>query len=159
MSYELVKKDCFLAVGLSWEGTFAEADAGGIREVLKELHQRVNEIDYPTTSDEIIGLSYRTSSEGERFRHYSLIEVEKVVNIPDRMVAVQVPAMNLVKATHHKGEDVATSYQKVYQWIEQQGYTAANVEYTHMEIYPLDRSTYESTPEFTMLIPILEQEG
>lgn len=58
MSYELVKKDCFLAVGLPWEGTFADADAGEIRKVLKELHQRANEIEYPSSTEEIIGLSY-----------------------------------------------------------------------------------------------------
>lgn len=158
MSYELVKKDCFLAVGLPWEGTFADADAGEIRKVLKELHQRANEIEYPSSTEEIIGLSYRKSSEGDRFRHYSLVEVEKVINIPDGMVALQVPAMKLVKATHHKDEDVASTYQNVYRWIEQQGYKAASVEYTHMEIYPFDRSAYEGTPEFTILIPIVEKE-
>ena len=156
MSYQVVKKDCFLAVGLPWEGTYAEADAGAIREVLKELHYRVGEIGYKISSEEIIGLSYRVKADSEKFRHYSLIEVEKVTHIPNGMVAVQVPAMNLVKAIHNEEEDVATSYQDIYQWIEQQGHTAASVEYTHMEIYPLDTSTYEGNPEFSIYIPIKE---
>lgn len=156
LSYQIVNKDCFLAVGLPWEGTFAEADAGAIRGVLKELHQRVEEIGYKLSSEEVIGLSYRVRTDSEKFRHYSLIEVEKVTHIPNGMVAVQVPAMSLVKATHKKGNEVASSYQELYQWMEQQGHTAADEEYTHMEIYPLDSSTYEGDPEFTMFIPIKE---
>ncbi len=40
----LVIKESFKAVGLKWEGTFAEAGAGGIRVVHTEIQNRVKEI-------------------------------------------------------------------------------------------------------------------
>ena len=57
-SVELIRKEAATMIGLKWEGTFAEAGAGGIRKVQTEFKRRLHEIRNVIRRDELLGLSY-----------------------------------------------------------------------------------------------------
>ena len=72
--FELVHKEASVVVGLKWEGTFAEAGAGGIRVIQSEFKRRLNEIQHVLHPDELLGLSYHMTETG--FTHYVGVEVD-----------------------------------------------------------------------------------
>lgn len=147
--YEL---PAFEAVGLKWEGTFAGAKAGEIRDLQEELKSRLSEIPKLTQPDTLLGLSSHVLKEG--FLHYAAVEVPEEAAVPGDMVRIRVPALTCAKFEHKKGQSIGLSYSHVYAWIEKQGYQAAGGEFTHIELYPMNQDTHDPNPEFTILIPI-----
>lgn len=152
----IVTKPAFHAVGLKWEGTFAEAAAGGIRLVHQEIQRRFREIPHVVNPDKLLGLSYHAQPEGNGFTHYAVVEVAKVEQIPSGMVQVSVPTLTYAKYEHRKGLEIEQSYQNIYAWIEQQGFSPLKGGLTHFEEYPMNQDPHTKAPEFTILIPILK---
>ncbi|MNJ50187.1 Bacterial transcription activator, effector binding domain [compost metagenome] len=155
----IVTKQAFHAVGLRWEGTFAEAGAGGIRVIHQELQQRYEEIQGIVDPDNFFGLSYQAYPGGSGFTHYAVFEVSSVDHIPDGMVAIQVPTMRYAKCEHRAEQSIDRSYHNIYAWMEQQGLKAPLQDgegLTHFEVYPRRQDPYSTHPEFTIMIPILE---
>jgi predicted transcriptional regulator YdeE len=150
----LVTKPAFLAVGLRWEGTFAEVREGGIRLVHQELRRRLQEIPHVVDPENFYGLSYHAYPGGEGFTHYAVFEVTELGLIPEGMLDIQVPALTYAKCEHRKGQRIDQSYTNIYAWIEQQGYSSSNGELTHFEVYPLRHDPYDQDPEFTIMIPV-----
>ncbi len=151
----VVAKEGFRAVGLKWEGTFAEAGAGGIRRIHEKLRARMKEIPEPVSTTHFYGLSYHAYPGGEGFTHYAVIETTDGTGyVPEGMVAVEVPTLNYAKCEHAKGGSIDTSYRNIYKWIEDRGYSVFQGELTHFEIYSLSRDPYDPDPEFTIMIPI-----
>lgn len=155
----IVTKQAFYAVGLRWEGTFAEAGAGGIRAIHQELRQRYEEIHGIVDSSNFYGLSYHAYPDGNGFVHYAVFEVSgsSKDHVPDGMVTVHVPAMKYAKYEHQAEQKIDQSYSNIYAWIEQQGLKALpqeGEELTHFEIYPSRQDPYSEHPEFTIMIPI-----
>lgn len=148
----LVTKQSFLAVGLKWEGTFAEAGAGGIRIVQTELQNRLDEIKHVIDSATLLGLSYHTTESG--FTHYAVVMVDRFEDLPDGMVAITVPTLSYAKCEHKKEQNIETSYNNIYAWIEQEGYKLHNGDLTHFEKYPMKQDPFSSQPEFIIMIPI-----
>ncbi len=69
----IVVKAGYRAIGLKWEGTFAEAGAGGIRRVHEQLQGRLPEIPEPASLTHFYGLSYHAYPGSERFIHYAVV--------------------------------------------------------------------------------------
>jgi len=151
---KVVHKPAFRAIGLKWEGTFAEAGAGGIRHIQRELKRRLHEIEHAIQPDTLLGLSYHAYPGGTGFTHYAAIEVGELANVPDGMVEVSVPALAYARCEHRKGQHVERSYQNIYKWIEEQGHALHDGGLTHFETYPMQQDPFEKDPEFTILIPI-----
>ena len=76
-------KEAFQAIGLKWEGTFAEAGAGGIRAVHRLMQERLAEIPHALHTDTPLGLSYHALPGGDGFIHYAVVEVERIDEVPE----------------------------------------------------------------------------
>jgi len=155
----IVDKPAFRAVGMRWEGTFAEAGAGGIRAIQKRFRERLGEIEGAKDPGSLLGLSYHAYPGGEGFVHYAAIEVGSEgeggeADVPEGMAAVTVPALAYASCRHRKGQSIDRSYRNLYQWIEEQGYAVHPGELTHFEIYPMEQDPYDRDPEFEILIPV-----
>jgi predicted transcriptional regulator YdeE len=151
----LVSKEAFQAVGLKWEGTFAEAGAGGIRKIQAEIHKRLEEIPHVTNPDLLLGLSYHAIPGGDGFTHYAVVEVEKVEAIPSGMVSISVPTLTYAKCEHQKGQSIEQSYNNIYIWIGKQGFEENPVDHlTHFEEYPMKQDPYDKDPAFKIMIPV-----
>ncbi|MFD0677782.1 MULTISPECIES: GyrI-like domain-containing protein [unclassified Paenibacillus] len=148
----IITKESFQAVGLKWEGTFAEAGAGGIRAVHTEIKRRLQEIRDVLYPDILLGLSYHINEGG--FTHYSVMEVESAEHIPDGMVSITVPTLTYAKCEHKKDQNIDLSYKNMYAWIASQGYQLHKGEVTHYEEYPIHQDPYVKDPEFIIMIPI-----
>jgi predicted transcriptional regulator YdeE len=149
---ELITKESFHAVGLKWEGTFAEAGAGGIRIVHSEMQDRVKEINQTLHPEILLGLSYHNIEGG--FTHYAVVEVEKVGGIPEGMITITLPTLTYAKCEHKRGQSIDASYNNIYSWIENKGYKLYKGDVTHFEEYPMHQDPYSKDPEFAILIPI-----
>lgn len=147
--YEL---PAFEAVGLKWEGTFAGAQAGEIRDLQQDLKRRLDEIPNLVRPDILLGLSSHVVKEG--FLHYAAVEVPEGTVVPGDMIRIEVPALTCAKYEHQKGQSIGLSYSNLYAWIEKQGYRAAGGEFTHIELYPMAQDAHDRDPAFTILIPI-----
>ncbi|WP_019637467.1 GyrI-like domain-containing protein [Paenibacillus fonticola] len=158
----IVTKQAFSAVGLRWEGTFAEAGAGGIRVIQRELQHRCGEIRGIADPGHFYGLSYHAYPGGTGFVHYAVFEVTDAdqEEVPEGMVMVHVPAMKYAKYEHRAGQNIGDSYSGIYAWIEQQQdlrtLPQEGDELTHFEIYPSNQDPDSTHPEFTIMIPVLE---
>lgn len=148
----LVTKETFQAVGLPWTGTFAEAQAGGIRVVLTEMQNRLSEIQHVLEPNLLLGLSYHNVPGG--FTHYAVVQVGEVEDIPEGMVSLTVPTHTYARCEHRKEQDITASYNHIYAWIEQQGYKRLEGDFTHLEEYPMQQDPYTPNPEFIIMIPI-----
>jgi len=154
----LTEKKAFHAVGLEWEGTFAEAGTGGIRAVHRALQERLKENPHVINPETMLGLSYHAVPGGERFTHYAVVEVEKVEKVPARMVTVSIPTLTYATCKHDKNQRIDQSYHNIYHWIKSQGYKENNVDnLTHFEQYPMSQDPYADDPEFVIMIPIVSQ--
>lgn len=142
----------FEAVGLKWEGTFAGAEAGEIRDLQRELKGRLGEIARLSRPETLLGLSSHVLKEG--FMHYAAVEVPPGSVVPVDMVRIEVPSLTCAKYEHRKGQSIGLSYSSLYAWIEEQGYRPALGEFTHIELYPMEQDVYDPDPAFTILIPI-----
>lgn len=150
----IVSKNGFQAVGLKWEGTFEEAWAGEIRNVHAEMQQRLQEIAHVTNPEILLGLSYQAKPGRKGFIHYAVVEVEQVAETPTNMINISVPPLTYAQCNHRKGQRIDRSYQHIYAWIERQGYTEADSDLTHVELYPMNQDPYTDEPEFTIMIPV-----
>ncbi len=151
----VVKKEGYRAIGLKWEGTFAEAGAGGIRRIHEKLRARLREIPEPVTLAHFYGLSYHANPGNAGFVHYAVVETtDDTGYVPGGMVAVEVPTLSYAKCEHARGQSIDKSYRNIYEWIEQQGYSVSRGELTHCELYSLSRDSYDPDPEFTIMIPV-----
>lgn len=158
----VVTKQAFYAIGLRWEGTFAEAGEGGIRGIHQELQRRREEIFGIVDSSSYYGLSYHAYPGGTGFVHFAVFEVSDSSRdgVPDGMVIVEVPTMKYAKCEHRAEQDVSQSYSNIYTWIEEQGHKTPpeeGKELTHFEIYPSNQDPFSTYPEFTIMIPIMDE--
>jgi len=153
-SVELIGKEAATMIGLKWEGTFAEAGAGGIREVQTEFKRRLHEIGNVMHPDELLGLSYHVTEIG--FVHYVAVQVDDVASssVPEGMVQFKIPAHDYAKYSHIKGESIESSYHQIYAWIEEQGLRLSNEPLTHYEVYPMEQDSNDHEPEFSIFVPI-----
>jgi len=154
-----VHKPSLHAVGMRWEGTFGEAEAGGIRAVQREFKRRLSEIGGRTNDGILLGLSYHAAPGADRFTHYSAVEVAERGQVPEGMTEIEVPALTYARTEHRKGQSIEWSYRNVYQWMDEQGYSPLQGGPTHFEEYPLLQDPDDPDPEFVILIPMEKKQA
>jgi predicted transcriptional regulator YdeE len=153
----LVSRPGFRAAGIRWEGTFAEAGAGGIRKIQKEFRERLGEVQGAARKETLLGLSYHAYPGGDGFVHFAAVQLEQSApaELPPGMTSVDVPVLEYACCEHRKGQSIDRSYRNLYAWIEEQGYRESPAEgLTHFEEYPMEQDSYDPDPEFTILIPV-----
>ncbi|MBS4216784.1 effector binding domain-containing protein [Bacillus sp. FJAT-49711] len=152
----LTTKEAFQAIGLKWEGTFAEAGEGAIRKIQIKLKNRLEEISNIVNPDILLGLSYHATFGGNGFTHYAVVEVESVEEVPLGMISISVPTLTYATCQHRKGQNIEQSYDNMYNWIRKEGLMENNVGHlTHFEKYPMTQNPYSTDPEFTIMIPVM----
>lgn len=154
MEFEVVFKNQFSGIGLSWEGTFQQAANGEIREIIRTLLSRVEEIEGKVNPQQLLGLSNYKDPTSNRFTHYSVVEVEDGTEPPAGMIKVEIPTLRYVKTFHLKDTDIQSDYTKTFDWIKENGYKLHTEYLTHLEIYPMSEEAYSTNPPFTIMIPI-----
>lgn len=151
----LITKDSFQAIGIKWEGTFADASAGGIRAVQQIMKDRLHEINDILHPETLLGLSYHAFPGGETFVHYAVVEVKSALDIPNGMEIISVPGLTYAACKHHKGWSIKESYNNIYRWIQLHQYQQDNSGgLTHFEKYPMAQDPYDRDPEFEIMIPV-----
>jgi predicted transcriptional regulator YdeE len=150
----LTEKAAFTAVGMRWEGSFAEAGAGSIRAMHQRFLAQYETIPNRVPSPHFYGLSYHAAPNASGFVHYAVVEVSEIADVPDGMLKLEVPSLTYARCDHRKGQSIDRSYQNIGMWIEAQGYRLADTELTHFELYPLIQDPYSSDPEFTIMMPV-----
>ncbi|WP_205825396.1 GyrI-like domain-containing protein [Bacillus sp. RO1] len=153
---ELITIPSYRAMGLKWEGSYAEVPK--LRELIIQMSNRVNELSYVKNPGTQLGLSYHLRSDG--FIHYSGFEVDEKQELLPRMVEITVPEMSYLKVAHPKGKDLGVTYTEIYQWFKECDYKPLKekgIEYyddlpIKHERYPVDRNLED--PHFEILIPI-----
>jgi predicted transcriptional regulator YdeE len=80
MQVQVVTRDGFEAVGLMWEGTYAAAGKGEIRELLPVLQGRWAEIGGVADREHIVGISWNEATpvrqtSGDGFRYFVGVRV------------------------------------------------------------------------------------
>ncbi|MFS0725324.1 GyrI-like domain-containing protein [Paenibacillus sp. 1P07SE] len=148
----LTTKPAFQAIGLHWEGTFAQAHAGEIRELQVQLKNRLDEIPRKTYPDQLLGLSYPDGE--ERLTHYALVEVEQVDIIPEGMVTIALPELDYVTYSHASEADISESYARVFAWMKEKGLRQPDDEVTHLEVYPMAQDPHTDKPRFDIMMPV-----
>src|SRR5690606_18077926 len=107
----ITEKAAFMAVGLRWEGSFAEAGAGSIRAMHRRFLAQYDTIPNRVPSPYFYGLSYHASPDAAGFVHYAVAEVSELTDIPDGMLKLEVPALTYARCDHRKGQAIDRSYQ------------------------------------------------
>lgn len=160
MGYEIVTIPAYRAVGLKWQGTYAEI-APNLKNVIRQAVIRSDELDHKVNPNVQLGLSYHVIENG--FAHYAVYEVKQEQEIPEGMVEIRVPEWTYVKTTHAKGGSIQQTYTDLHNWLYHSDYTAlkeADVAYyddmpIKHEHYPVDRDL--SDEHFEIYIPIVKK--
>jgi predicted transcriptional regulator YdeE len=152
----IVNIPAFQAIGLKWQGTFEQAAAGEIKELMKDFQSRSHEIKEKTHSDLLLGLSYFDYPDG--FTLYSAFQVEQTAFIPIGMHSIAVPELTYAVCRHHKGDNINETYRQLFAWIDQQGYLHHKESIAHYEEYPAFQDPFDPEPEFSILLPISPHE-
>ncbi|MEK5443422.1 MULTISPECIES: GyrI-like domain-containing protein [unclassified Fredinandcohnia] len=161
VSYEIITLPGYRAVGLRWEGTFSEI-VPSLKNVIRQVEERVKEIDHKVNPNVQLGLSYHVIENG--FVHYAMYEVSDKQELPKGMIEIEVPELTYVKTTHNKGEDIEQTYTDLHKWLFDSEYIPfreEGVDYydPYMPIkherYPVDRDPID--PHFDIYIPIVKE--
>lgn len=72
--------------------------------------------------------------------------------LPEGMISYQAPALTYAQTRHPQHERPEVTYQKVYQWIKDQGLRLNCDAFTQLEFYPMDGDLNELA--FEIYIPI-----
>ncbi|MBU9723370.1 MULTISPECIES: GyrI-like domain-containing protein [Bacillaceae] len=156
--YRVLTKPAYRAVGMKWEGSWAEVS--GLKEVIHQMEKRVEELDGAVEATIQLGLSYHTRKDG--FTHYSAFEVTKDQHVPTGMEEINIPEMMYLVTTHEKGENIGQTYVDITNYLKNSDYlpySDETVPYDFLPIkherYPLDRN--KEDPHFEILIPIVKK--
>lgn len=161
MSYKIVTLPSYRAVGLKWEGTFAEI-VPDLKNVIRQAKERANELEHKVNPGVQLGLSYHVVEDG--FAHYAVFEVGEEQEIPEGMDEIRVPEWTYVMTVHPKGADVQQTYTDLHQWLFDSEYTAlreAGVDYSDPympikhEYYPADQDPDD--PHFDVCVPVVRK--
>lgn len=154
--YQIVTLPAYRAVGMKWEGTYAEFSQ--LKQIIEKMAQRVDELEYAVQPDIQLGLSYHLRPDG--FVHYSVYEVTDDQPLPAGMCEIHIPQMTYLLAHHQRGDNVVDTYLQIDKWLSQseyKPYTEPGVQYYDSlpikhERYPFDLQPDD--PHFDILIPI-----
>ncbi|WP_271725724.1 GyrI-like domain-containing protein [Bacillus paralicheniformis] len=147
MEIKKTAKPGFAGVGFSKTVSFEEAQAKKLHGVIQQLKDRRGEI---VGVQEDSGMWAISDHHGEgEFTFYILMETE---NLPEGMISYQAPALTYAQTRHPQHERPEVTYQKVYQWIKDQGLRLNCDAFTQLEFYPMDGDLNELS--FEIYIPI-----
>ncbi|WP_409253118.1 GyrI-like domain-containing protein [Bacillus sp. SCS-153A] len=153
MKPRIITKSGFKALGLKWQGTFAEAAQGDIQRLFSELKEVADGIENKENPGIVKGVSYHNLHGG--LTYYLCHEVSKIEEIRYGLEIVEVPSYTYAFLEHH-GPNIMDSYHILYSWIEEKGYNLDQQILEHLEEYPADYDPDEDELRAAIYIPVKE---
>lgn len=139
-------------IGLSWEGTYAEAAAGALHPLIAEV-QALARANRDPFSNSIVGISWNDLPGG--FRYF--VGTKRDDLLPSRPLVTEklsLPAMRFASVWHGPEDgDVVQHYGAMLGWIGQNGRKRDISVLHHREEYPLDVDL-AAAPVLRLMLPI-----
>jgi predicted transcriptional regulator YdeE len=151
MEPKIVRKEGFKALGMKWQGTFEEASKGGIQKLFPELKAVSDGIENKAEPGIAIGLSYHNLTGG--LTYYLCHEVSEIGEIRYGLEIVEVPPYTFA-VLEHQGPEIMESYQLLYSWIEEQGYSLDQQILEHLEEYSAEYDPQQGDLKLNIYIPV-----
>lgn len=151
MDIQVVEKNEIKVVGISWNGSYSQANV--IPELFKVMEDRLEEVLDQTEETVLIAPFHSRETE---FTYYVTTPVIKIDKIPEGMVGFTIPRKNYVFATHKgRTDEVENTYLKIFTWMEEYGYEQDH-QALSMEVYQEENkeSIRSDLLHFEILIPI-----
>ena len=139
---ELAWCDGFDAVGLHWEGTYADAAAGKVRSVIRAVQDRRLDIPGGDDARRLFGISWNDRPDG--FRYFVGIPVAADAATPDGLSRVRVPRMRCACLDHGDG-DATGSYRRLFDWMAERGIAHDTSALSLVDDYPIDTDPHAVT--------------
>ncbi|MFB9325170.1 GyrI-like domain-containing protein [Paenibacillus aurantiacus] len=108
----------FRAVGLRWEGSFAEAGQGAIRPLQARMIARIGEVIGAIEPDTLVCVSF--THEGG-FVHYIAVQVGEDAPVPEGMHPVALEAANYLYLRKKETDDVDDVYTRAFTIMGERG--------------------------------------
>lgn len=145
--------------GLVWSGTNEQAANGDILNVIKEVKDIADDIDYKINPHELIGVSIHNRRDG--FTHYIGWETETGYKTPQGMSKFILPEADYLIYRHMQTDDITETYTKIIHEIERRGLTPLKLEDTEsFDDLPIKIELHhagkilEGEPEFEVHVPV-----
>ena len=138
--------------GRFWEGTHAEAAAGALVGLLKQVQAETEA--GGAWGGPIVGISWAT--EPGRFRSFVGVEAEAGAAAGDGRETLELPAMRFVSDWHAEGDgEVIDHYQSMLEWMRISGARWDKSRLHHREEYPL-HADFDAAPVLRLMLPVAE---
>lgn len=135
MGIELVDRPAQRLWGLMWEGTYAQAAAKGVHDVIRAMKAARQTLPVDPHAD-LIGISWNDRPDG--FRYLVAVAVDGIAApVPADLVELWLPAMRLASLWHDAG-DAHQAYLDMFEWIASHGQRREASVCHHREEYPVD---------------------
>ena len=148
---QLMKKSSFCFIGLRWTGTYESAAHGEIFPVIQLCKERLVELNLGGDDIDLIGLSYHDRPDG--FTYYIGTEAKENQLPPSDMHRIIVPSYDFA-VLEHDGQQAWRSYEKLYQWVNEQGFQLNQYGLNHIEVYPMSYDPFKMSPNLLIGVPI-----
>jgi hypothetical protein len=151
--FGLTERPAQRLVGISWEGSYAEARQGATRRLLAEVQDFALGLNDPWVGP-LVALSWNDRPEGGRF----FAGVETAAG-GKGMSGVECTAMRFVTGWHApKHGDVPDHYERMLWWMGANGHRWDKQLLHHREEYPL-HADLAAEPELRLLLPVAAERG
>ncbi|MHC8514743.1 GyrI-like domain-containing protein [Sporosarcina sp. ITBMC105] len=154
MSHVHAKEECeivtkeFKFVGISMTAPFPSGFPEAAMKVQQQFEKRMleveNYVDRQVLCSPYVGNGIVTT-------YFACLEVTTLEVIPEEMIGFTIPTMQYAKTTC-TNKTIVNGYDKIFQWIKDNGYTPKGSEVFHIERFHLDEQAAEEQVE--LLIPI-----
>jgi len=145
--FGVVERSAQRLVGRIWEGSYSQAAAGAVRDVLFDVQMLAAEVS-GLWAGPIVGISWNERPDGFRY----LVGVEGLAHRPGLDI-LDLPAMRFATAWHETGE-VLDRYQAMLEWLPRQGLRWDKARMHHREEYPL-HADFGAAPVLRLMVPVV----
>ncbi|TYR35240.1 GyrI-like domain-containing protein [Mesorhizobium microcysteis] len=138
--------------GLWWRGTFDEAAAGDVRQVIRSV-QHFSDQRTSMWKSPIVGLSRNDRPDG--FDYFVGVAVEAGEAMPAGFAFLDLPAMTVASSWHGPQDgDVPAHYGRMIEWLVGSGYRRDISQFHHREEYPSDVD-FDGPHALRLLLPVM----
>jgi predicted transcriptional regulator YdeE len=148
----IISKNAFQVVGLKWEGAYDGGQMGEIGILQDLMVERINEVTNVVNPEKIFGVSYVRS---DGFTLYLCVEVSEVINLPEGMVSLIIPAYTYINEWKSSEHTVEEAYNKIHTYMNDNGYGRPKGHEINIEVYSTSHKCSSKQPfEMDIFIPI-----
>ncbi len=148
------RKEARLA-GQHWEGTHADAVAGGMRDVLVALRERILEDPaFAAGPVVVMTLADPGSGQGDNVRCFAGARLEGGASLPHGLEEFLAPAFDYASALHRATEgEVIDRYAAMLDWMRAERLARDRSQIQHREEYPL-HADFARPEALRLMVPI-----